>query len=61
MQKKLLAKGVATSLVLALVAGLNTVPAQAADKELVVWADERRGPSLQQVFDKKGDWVPGYK
>ena len=61
MQKKLLAKSVATSLVLALFAGLNTVPAQANDKELVVWADERRGPSLKQVFDKKGDWVPGYK
>ena len=46
MQKKLLAKSVAASLVLALVAGLNTVPAQAVDKELVVWADENRGPNL---------------
>jgi len=61
MQKKLLAKGLATSLVLALVAGLNTVPAQAADKELVVWADETRGPNLTKVFAAKGDWVSGYK
>ena len=61
MQKKLLAKSVATSLVLALVAGLNTVPAQAADKELVVWADETRGPNLTKVFAAKGDWVSGYK
>ena len=49
MQKKLLAKSVAASLVLALVAGLNTVPAQAVDKELVVWADENRGPNLTKV------------
>jgi hypothetical protein len=61
MQKKLLAKSVATSLVLALFAGLNTVPAQAADKELVVWADETRGPNLTKVFATKGDWVSGYK
>ena len=61
MQKKLLAKSVATSLVLALFAGLNTVPAQANDKELLVWADETRGPNLTKVFAAKGDWVPGYK
>jgi len=61
MQKKLLAKSVAASLVLALVAGLNTVPAQAVDKELVVWADENRGPNLTKVFAAKGDWVSGYK
>ncbi len=61
MQKKLIAKGLASSLVLALVAGLNTVPAQAADKELVVWADENRGPNLTKVFAAKGDWVSGYK
>ena len=61
MQKKLIAKGLASSLVLALVAGLNTVPAQAADKELVVWADETRGPNLTKVFAAKGDWVSGYK
>jgi maltose-binding protein MalE len=61
MQKRLIAKGLASSLVLALVVGLNTVPAQAADKELVVWADETRGPNLSKVFAAKGDWVSGYK
>lgn len=61
MQKKLIAKGLASTLVLALVAGLNIVPAQAADKELVVWADETRGPNLTKVFAAKGDWVSGYK
>ncbi|KGA04309.1 MAG: hypothetical protein GM47_1875 [actinobacterium acIB-AMD-6] len=61
MQKKLLAKSLASALALALVAGLNTAPAQAADKELVVWADETRGPNLTKVFAAKGDWVSGYK
>ncbi len=57
MQKKLLAKSVATSLVLALFAGLNTVPAQANDKELLVWADETRGPNLTKVFAAKLDII----
>ena len=61
MQKKLIAKSLAASLALALVAGVNTVPAQAADKELVVWADETRGPNLTKAFAAKGDWVSGYK
>ena len=39
-------------------ASLTIVPAH-ADKEIVVWADETRGPNLTQVFKKKGDWVPG--
>ena len=61
MQKKLIAKSLAASLALALVAGVNTVPAQAADKELVVWADDTRGPNLTKAFAAKGDWVSGYK
>ena len=51
----------AASLALALVAGVNTVPAHAADKELVVWADETRGPNLTKTLAAKSDWVSGYK
>lgn len=36
-------------------------PAQAEDKELLVWADEKRGPNLLKVMESKNDWVPGYK
>ena len=61
MQKKLIAKSLAASLALALVAGVNTVPASAADKELVVWADETRGPNLTKTLAAKSDWVSGYK
>ena len=61
MQKKLIAKSLAASLALALVAGVNTVPAQAADKELVVWADDTRGPNLTKTLAAKSDWVSGYK
>ena len=61
MQKKLKARGVASAIALALFAGVNTYPATAADKELVVWADETRGPNLTKVFQAKGDWVSGYK
>ena len=61
MQKKSIAKSLAASLALALVAGVNTVPAQAADKELVVWADETRGPNLTKTLAAKSDWVSGYK
>jgi len=61
MQKKLVAKSLAASLALTLVAGVNTVPASAADKELVVWADETRGPNLTKTLAAKSDWVSGYK
>jgi len=61
MQKKLIAKSLAASLALALVASVNTVPASAADKELVVWADETRGPNLTKTLAAKSDWVSGYK
>lgn len=61
MQKKLTARGIASAIALALFAGINTYPATAADKELIVWADETRGPNLTKVFQAKGDWVSGYK
>ena len=48
----------AAALAFGVVAG---VPAQAADKEIVIWADETRGPNLQKVLDQKSDWVKGYE
>lgn len=50
--------GVVTSIAIA-VSGLVVPSANAAD-EIVVWADETRGPNLKKVFAAKGDWVPGY-
>lgn len=35
-------------------------PTASAATELVVWADENRGPNLTKVIAAKGDWVPGY-
>jgi arabinogalactan oligomer/maltooligosaccharide transport system substrate-binding protein len=35
-------------------------PAASAASEIVVWADESRGPNLTKVIAAKGDWVPGY-
>lgn len=53
-------KGIAVTAVLAFSAtGLAVTPARAAS-EIVVWADETRGPNLASVIKAKGDWVPGY-
>ena len=41
------------------VSGL-VVPTANAATEIVVWADENRGPNLTKVIAAKGDWVPGY-
>jgi maltose-binding protein MalE len=41
------------------VSGLVVPSAQAAN-EIVVWADETRGPNLEKVMKAKGDWVSGY-
>jgi arabinogalactan oligomer/maltooligosaccharide transport system substrate-binding protein len=35
------------------------VPSANAASEIVVWADETRGPNLKKVIDAKGDWVSG--
>ena len=40
---------------------LAAAPAQAASKNIVVWADETRGPQLQQLFALENNLVPGYK
>ena len=52
-------KGIAVTAALAFSAtGLAITPAHAAN-EIVVWADETRGPNLASVIKAKGDWVPG--
>ena len=60
MQKRIIARGVASALALALCMGVNTFPANAADKEILIWADETRGPNLTETLKKKSDWVSGY-
>ena len=35
-------------------------PSASATSQIVVWADESRGPNLTKVIAAKGDWVPGY-
>ncbi len=35
-------------------------PASSAATEIIVWADESRGPNLTKVIAAKGDWVAGY-
>jgi maltose-binding protein MalE len=36
------------------------VPAHAADKEIVIWGDEKRGANLEKLMDQKSNWVKGY-
>ncbi len=43
-----------------LISGFISAPVHAASNTIIVWADETRGPNLQQVIAAKGDWVPGY-
>ena len=57
--KKKLFRGFAVIATLALAAGLAVTPAH-ANKNIVVWADESRGPNLTTTLKTKGDWVPGY-
>ncbi|MEI9907853.1 MAG: extracellular solute-binding protein [Actinomycetota bacterium] len=52
-------KGFAVTAALAIATGLAVTPAHAAN-EVVVWADETRGPNLAKVIAAKGDWVAGY-
>jgi arabinogalactan oligomer/maltooligosaccharide transport system substrate-binding protein len=56
--KNRLFKGLALAVTVSFAAGLTVVPAQAAS-EIIVWADETRGPNLEKVFKAKGDWVAG--
>lgn len=57
-RKRLSALGVLTTAALALSVAL--VPGAHAAGEIVVWADETRGPNLAKVIAAKGDWVPGF-
>jgi arabinogalactan oligomer / maltooligosaccharide transport system substrate-binding protein len=50
--------GVVASFALALSA--LVAPSANAAEEIVVWADESRGPNLAKVIAAKGDWVAGY-
>jgi arabinogalactan oligomer/maltooligosaccharide transport system substrate-binding protein len=45
---------------IALAVSSFVVPSANAASEIVVWADESRGPNLTKVIAAKGDWVPGY-
>jgi arabinogalactan oligomer/maltooligosaccharide transport system substrate-binding protein len=56
--KNKLFKGFAVAAALALSAGVVT-PAQAAN-EIVVWADETRGPNIRDALATKSSWVSGY-
>jgi len=47
----------AAALALGVLAG---APASAATTEIVIWADERRGPNLEKLMAQKSDWVRGY-
>ena len=44
----------------ALAVSTLVAPTASAATEIIVWADETRGPNLTKVFAAKGDWVPGY-
>jgi arabinogalactan oligomer/maltooligosaccharide transport system substrate-binding protein len=52
-------KGFAVAAAVALGASLSVAPAH-ANKNIVVWADETRGPNLKKTLDIKDNWVPGY-
>ena len=39
---------------------IAVVPAQAADKEIVIWGDDKRGANLEKLMAQKSDWVKGY-
>ena len=46
--------------VIALAFSTLVAPSASAATEIVVWADENRGPNLTKVLEAKGDWVSGY-
>lgn len=50
--KNRLLKGLALAATMSFAAGVAIVPAQAAS-EIVIWADETRGPNLTKVFAKR--------
>ena len=46
-------KALAVAVAAVLGAGAFIAPAQAVDKEILVWADETRGPNLTKVFEAR--------
>jgi len=44
----------------ALAVSTLVAPSASANTQIVVWADESRGPNLAKVIAAKGDWVPGF-
>ena len=44
----------------ALAVSTLVAPTASANTQIVVWADENRGPDLTKVIAAKGDWVPGF-
>ena len=44
----------------ALAVSTLVAPSASAATEIVVWADENRGPNLTKVIAAKGNWVAGY-
>jgi arabinogalactan oligomer/maltooligosaccharide transport system substrate-binding protein len=44
----------------ALAVSTLAAPTASAATQIIVWADETRGPNLEKTFAKKSDWVPGY-
>jgi arabinogalactan oligomer/maltooligosaccharide transport system substrate-binding protein len=52
-------KTLAVAFAAAIGAGVFIAPAQAAT-EIVVWADETRGPNIRDALKAKASWVPGY-
>ena len=54
-------KGLAVSAGMALFASLMVAPATSATKEIVIWADESRGPKLTTLFKANPRAVAGYK
>ena len=50
-------KALAVSLALAVSFGVSLTPVHAASTEILVWADESRGPNLTKVIAAKSDWV----
>lgn len=52
-------KALAVALAAVLGGAVFTAPSQAAN-EILVWADETRGPNLVDTLKVKSNWVPGY-
>ena len=51
---------VGTLIAAALAVSTLAAPSASAANEIVVWADESRGPHLAKLIAAKGDWVPGF-